>query len=122
MSMFKVGLSRDLQTASGQPSFGGAPLEILAAAKDVLEWEYLKESVAEITPDLAARYDAIYVNSAKVTAATVARADCRVRLFARHGVGYDSVDVAALTRAGIPLTNTPLAVRRPVATMAMTYV
>jgi len=122
MSLFKVGLSRDLLTASGQSSFGSEPLAILAAAKDVLEWEYTKESVAEITPDQAAHYDAIYVNSAKVTTASVARADCRVRLFARHGVGYDSVDVAALTRAGILLTNTPLAVRRPVATMAMTYI
>jgi D-3-phosphoglycerate dehydrogenase len=122
MSMFKVGLSRDLMTASGQSSFGSEPLAILAAASDILEWEYMEQTVAEFTPDQAARYDAIYVNSAKVTAATVSRADCRVRLFARHGVGYDSVDVAALTRAGILLTNTPLAVRRPVATMAMTYV
>jgi D-3-phosphoglycerate dehydrogenase len=122
MSVFKVGLTRDLLTASGQPSFGTAPLEILAAAKDVLQWEYIPESVSEITPDQAARYDAIYVNSPKVTAASVARFDCRLQLVARHGVGYDSVDVAAMTRAGILLTNTPIAVRRPVATMAITYV
>src|SRR5882672_1979175 len=122
MSAFKVGLTRDLLTASGQPSFGAAPLEILGAAKDVLQWEYMPESVAEITPDQAARYDAIYVNSPKVTAASVARGDCRLAIVARHGVGYDSVDVAALTKAGILLTNTPFAVRRPVATMAITYV
>jgi len=122
MSAFKVGLTRDLLTASGQPSFGAAPLEILGAAKDVLQWEYMPESVAEITPDQSARYDAIYVNSPKVTAASVARGDCRLAIVARHGVGYDSVDVAALTKAGILLTNTPFAVRRPVATMAITYV
>ena len=122
MSVFKAGLTRDLLTASGQPSFGAAPLEILAAAKDDLQWEYIAESVSEITPDQAALYDAIYVNAPKVTAASVARSDCRLQLVARHGVGYDSVDVAALTRAGILLTNTPIAVRRPVATMAITYV
>jgi phosphoglycerate dehydrogenase-like enzyme len=122
MSLFKVGLTRDLLTASGQPSFGSAPLEILRAASDVLEWEYMQESVSEITPEQAALYDALYVNSLKVTAASVGRSDCRVRIVARHGVGYDSVDVAALTRAGILLTNTPIAVRRPVATMAITYV
>jgi D-3-phosphoglycerate dehydrogenase len=122
MSAFKVGLTRDLLTASGQPSFGSAPLEILTAASDVLQWEYIEEKVAEITADQAARYDAIYVNSPKVTAASVARGDCRLRLVARHGVGYDSVDVAAMTRAGILVTNTPFAVRRPVATMAITYV
>ena len=122
MSVFKAGLTRDLLTASGQPSFGAAPLEILVAARDDLQWEYIAESVSEITPDQAALYDAIYVNAPKVTAASVARSDCRLQLVARHGVGYDSVDVAALTRAGILLTNTPVAVRRPVATMAITYV
>ncbi|HTT10353.1 MAG TPA: NAD(P)-dependent oxidoreductase [Burkholderiaceae bacterium] len=122
MSLFKAGLTRDLLTSAGQPSFGTAPLEILAAAKDVLQWEYLAESLTEVTPDLAARYDALYVNSPKVTAGSVARSDCRVKLIARHGVGYDSVDVPAMTRAGVLVTNTPIAVRRPVATMAITYV
>jgi len=122
MAKFKVGLTRDVLTASGQPSFGTAPLEILRAANDVLDWEYIPELVSEITPDQAARYDAIYVNSPKVTAASIARSDCRALLVARHGVGYDSVDVAAMTRAGILVTNTPIAVRRPVATMAITYV
>ncbi|MCX7361852.1 MAG: hypothetical protein NTV97_08290, partial [Alphaproteobacteria bacterium] len=46
----------------------------------------------------------------------------RVKLIARHGVGYDSVDVAALSARGVLLTNTPDAVRRPVATMALTLV
>src|SRR5262249_51278368 len=114
MSTFKVGLTRDLLTASGQPSFGSGPLEVLAKAKDVLEWEYIAESFSELTPDIAARYDAIYVNSPKVTAASVARGDRRVGLIARHGVGYDSVDVDAMTRAGVLVTNTPIAVRRPV--------
>jgi phosphoglycerate dehydrogenase-like enzyme len=119
---FKVGLTRDLLTASGRPSFGSGPLAVLEQAGDVLQWEYISESVTEITPDLASRYDAIYVNSPKVTAASVARPDRRVALIARHGVGYDSVDVPAMTRAGILVTNTPVAVRRPVATMAITYV
>lgn len=122
MNAFKVGLTRDLLAASGQPSFGAAPLEVLGAAKDALQWEYIPESVSEITPDQAARYDAIYVNSPRVTAASVARSDCRLQLVARHGVGYDSVDIPAMTRAGILVTNTPIAVRRPVATMAITYV
>ena len=51
-------------------------------------------SSREITADHAARYDALYVNLPRVPAAAVARADCRLRVVARHGVGYDSVDVA----------------------------
>ena len=79
MSLFKVGLTRDLLTASGQRSFGSGPLDVLEKAGDVLQWEYIRESVTEITPDVASRYDAIYVNAPKVTAASVARSDCRAR-------------------------------------------
>ena len=35
-------------------------------------------------------------------------------------MGFDSVDVAGMTKLGIMVTNTPDAVRRPVATMAIT--
>lgn len=115
---FRIGLTRDLQTGSGAPSFGGAALAALGGRP----WEWLAEDVSEITPDIAARYDALCVNMPRVSAATVGRQDCRLRIVARHGVGYNSVDVEALTRAGIVLTNTPEAVRRPVATIAMTYV
>ena len=114
----RIGLTRDLLTARGVPAFGTAALAALGA----LPWEWLADSVTEITPGLAAQYDALCVNAPRVTAAAVARPDCRLRIIARHGVGYDSVDVAALTRAGIVLTNTPEAVRRPVATIAVTYV
>jgi phosphoglycerate dehydrogenase-like enzyme len=57
-----------------------------------------------------------------VPAAAVARADCRLRVVARHGVGYDSVDVAAMTRAGIVVTHTPSSMPRPVATIALTFI
>lgn len=114
----RIGITRDLLTGSGAPAFG----EVALASLGGLAWEWIAEDVTEITPDIAARYDALCVNLPRVTAAAVARADCRLRIVARHGVGYDSVDVAALTRAGIVLTNTPTAVRRPVATIALTYV
>ena len=117
----RAGLTPDLLTSAGTPSFGDGPLALLNDCA-AIEWEYLPAIGGEVSPDIAAAYDLLYVNSPKVTAATVGRADCRVKMIARHGVGYDSVDVAALTRAGIVLTNTPIAIRRPVATMAMTFV
>jgi D-3-phosphoglycerate dehydrogenase len=45
-----------------------------------------------------------------------------VRIVARHGVGYDSVDIEALAARGIVTTNTPVAVRRPVAVAALTQI
>ena len=118
---FKLGLSKDLLDASGKPSFGPGPMDILNKEADI-DYEFLPESVSEITPDIMASYDGLYVNSPQVTAHSVSRADCRVKIVARHGVGYDSVDVKALADKGIITTNTPVAVRRPVAVAALTFV
>ena len=118
---FRVGLSRDILAADGEPSFGRGPLELLSGDPR-LEWEFLPESVDEITPDIMARYDGLYVNGPRVTAASVARSDLRVKIVSRHGVGYDSVDVPALAARGVIATNTPVAVRRPVAVAALTFI
>jgi D-3-phosphoglycerate dehydrogenase len=116
---FRLGIVRDVLNAKGEPSFGTAALEVLKG-NPALDWEYTAQPVREITPELAARYDGLYVNSSRVSATTVARADCRLRIVARHGIGYDSVDVAALSAKRIVLTNTPLAIRRPVAVATLT--
>jgi D-3-phosphoglycerate dehydrogenase len=118
---FRVGITRDILDARGEPSFGRAALDILDRAPDI-EWEYLPESVPEVTPDLAAHYDGLYVNMVRTPATAVARGDYRLRVVARHGVGYDSVDVPAMTRAGVVVTNTPAAMPRPVATIALTFI
>jgi D-3-phosphoglycerate dehydrogenase len=118
---FRVGITRDILDSRGEPAFGRAALSILDGAPD-LEWEYLPEVVRELAAEHAARYDAAYVNMARVPAAVVARADCRLRVVARHGVGYDSVDVPAMTGAGVVVTNTPWPMPRPVATIALTFV
>jgi phosphoglycerate dehydrogenase-like enzyme len=118
---FRVGLTRDILDSRGEPAFGRAALEVLDRDSN-LQWEYLPAVVAEIGPELAAQYDALYINIARVPAAAVERADCRLRIVARHGVGYDTVDVAAMTRAGVLVTNTPTAMPRPVATTALTFV
>ena len=98
MAAFRLGIIRDVLNKAGEPFFGPAALDILKSNPQI-EWEYTPQSVKEIPPDWAARYDALYVNSSRVSGATVGRADCRLRIVARHGVGYDSVDVAALTRS-----------------------
>jgi D-3-phosphoglycerate dehydrogenase len=118
---FRVGLSRDILAGDGEPSFGRGPLALLDGDPRIA-WEFVPEPVDEVTPDIMARYDGLYVNSPRVTAASVARDDLRVKIVARHGVGYDSVDVPALARRGVIATNTPIAVRRPVAVAALTFI
>jgi D-3-phosphoglycerate dehydrogenase len=57
-----------------------------------------------------------------VTSASLARSDCRLKVIARHGVGFDTVDIDAATARGIVVTNTPIAVRRPVAVATLTLI
>jgi D-3-phosphoglycerate dehydrogenase len=118
---FRVGLTRDILDSRGQPAFGSAALDVLDRA-DHVEWEYLPELTQEITAEHAARYDALYVNTPRVPAPAVSRDDCRLRVVARHGVGFDSVDVTAMTTAGVIVTHTPSSMPRPVATIALTFI
>ena len=117
---FKVGLLADLLDSRGEPTYGRAPLEVLN--QPGLEWEWVEGGYPEVTPEIAARYDALHINLQRVTEATVSGLDRRLKVVARNGVGYDTVDVAACTRQGVLVTNTPLAVRRPVAVAALTLV
>jgi phosphoglycerate dehydrogenase-like enzyme len=116
---FRVGITRDVLSPSGEPIYGRAALAILS--DPLVEWEYLPESVPELTAEHASRYDALCVFSAKVSRKTVSGPDRRLKLVARFGVGYDSVDVPACTEQGILLTIAPDGVRRPVASSVMAF-
>ena len=118
---WRIGITRDILDTRGEPAFGRAALAALEQAHDI-DWEYLPSIVPEITPEHAASYDALYVNTARVPSSAVARDDCRLRVVARHGVGYDSVDIPAMTAAGVLVTHTPNPMPRPVATTALTFV
>ena len=63
----KVGVTSDILDAKGEPVFGREPLEALKVPG--LEWEWLPKGIREITAEHAAAYDALYVNSPRVTAA-----------------------------------------------------
>ncbi|MGF1650234.1 MAG: NAD(P)-dependent oxidoreductase [Hyphomicrobiaceae bacterium] len=116
---FKVGVTRDLMTATGGPCFNVAAFDELAKGQDVT-WEWLADDVSEILPAHIATYDALHINLPRVTAGSLAAEEPRCRIIARNGVGYDTVDIEAATARGIIVTNTPLAVRRPVAVATLT--
>ena len=117
---FRVGVTSDILDSRGEPAFGREPLKGLDVPN--VEWQWLPRGLREITAEHAAAFDALYVNSPRVPAAAVARSDLRLKLISRHGVGYDSVDVPAMTQAGVLVANTPNAVPRPVATIALTFI
>ena len=120
MSKFRVGISADVLQSDGLPMFGR---EVLGLLDDpAIEWEYMAQPTLEISPEQAARFDAICALFNQVTPRSLAGTDRRLKLIARFGVGYDSIDVPACTKAGVLLTIAPDGVRRPVATAALTFV
>jgi phosphoglycerate dehydrogenase-like enzyme len=118
---FKIATTRDLRMHDGEPAFGNGALAVLTANPDI-EWEWVSEDLVEVTPDVAASYDGLHLNAPRVTPASLARPDCRLKIIARHGVGFDRVDLSAATAKGIVVTNTPVAIRRPVAVATLTMI
>src|SRR5207253_5456276 len=102
----------------GSPGFGDVGPSLLE--RGGVAWEYLP-AAAELPPEAARDYDGLLLLAPRVTAATLAGTG-RLKVVARFGVGYDTVDVPACTAAGVLLTVTPDGVRRPVAAAAMTFV
>ena len=119
--MFKIGISGDLLNNENEPCFGNDPLETLKNRKDI-EISWMDKTIKEITADITAEYDAILLNLPKVNAHSVSKKDCRLKIISRFGVGFDSVDIEAMKRKNIIVTNTPNAVRRPVAVAALTMI
>jgi phosphoglycerate dehydrogenase-like enzyme len=119
MAKFRIGISRDAITANGT-IFGEEAFKVLE--DPAVEWEFLPGKVAELPPEYGDAYDAICLMSAKVTRKTLAGPNRKVKLIARFGVGYDSVDVPACTENGVMLTITPDGVRRPVAASVIGFV
>jgi D-3-phosphoglycerate dehydrogenase len=117
---FRVGITRDNLKPDGKPLFDEASLKILRDPR--IEWEFLPELETELSQKTAAKYDALAVMLAQVTRRTVTGPDRRLKLIARFGVGYDTIDVPALTDNGVILAITPDGVRRPVASSALTFV
>lgn len=116
--IFRVGITRDVLTSNGQPIFGQAVFEFLNHPG--LVWEYMEESTV-IRPEHAARYDAICAMLTRFTPESLGPEKPRLKVIARFGVGYDTIDVPTCQRAGILLTIAPDGVRRPVAVSAITF-
>ena len=117
---FRVGITKDNIKPDGKPIFDESAFRILRDAG--IEYEFLPENEAELSPETASKYDALAVMLAKVTRKTVSGPNRRLKLIARFGVGYDTVDVPACTENGVILSITPDGVRRPVATAALTFI
>lgn len=116
---FLIGITPDVRMSNGQPIFGTEVLELLK--QPGIAWEYMQDG-SQITLAHAQRYDAICAMTTRLGPDSLPPGPHRLKLIARFGVGYDSIDVPTCSRAGLLLTIAPDGVRRPVATSALTFV
>ena len=119
--MFKVGISGDLLNSIDQPCFGMEPLNLLKDREDI-EISWMNKSIIELDTEITSKFDAILLNLPKANADCVSKSNCKLKIISRFGVGFDSVDIEAMKKKKIVVTNTPNAVRRPVAVAALTMI
>jgi len=114
-----VGLTRDFLTPSGQVGMGDIGLRVLEEAPGVA-YEFFSEHFAEVKPEQVAGRDGVISLAPRYTRQTLSGPDLKLSIVARFGVGYDMVDLEALTEHDVILTITPDGVRRPMATGVVT--
>ena len=114
---FRVALSGDFRKPDGAPVYPDFDLTPLKEAPGV-EMLFLERS-NPIEAAQVADIDALILLTARFGRESI-HPNGRLAVVARFGVGYDTVDVEALTEAGIVLAITPDGVRRPVAVSIVT--
>jgi len=116
---FRVALSGDFRKSDGSPTFPDFDLRPLQSAPGV-EMAFLDAS-NPIEARQVADFDALIFLVPRFARESI-HPNGRLSVVARFGVGYDNVDVDALTDAGMALVITPDGVRRPVAVSILTLI
>ena len=114
---FRVALSGDFRKADGSATYPDFDLAALRQAPGV-EMRFL-DNANPLRADQLEEFDALILLAHRFAAESVPKSG-RLGVVARFGVGYDTVDVDACTKAGIALVITPDGVRRPVAVSIIT--
>jgi phosphoglycerate dehydrogenase-like enzyme len=117
----RVGFTRDYLDKEGNYIMPGAGLKRLEEMPNV-EHAIFPELLPEGTPQLIKGFDIVITRTfTRWTERSFIGNDQLISMH-RNGVGYDRIDVPALTKAGVILCITPDAVRRPVAVAIMTFI
>src|SRR5258708_5725025 len=112
-SKFRIGITADFYTEA-KGKFENVLEEQLSGASGVESAPMPPQPDKLATPEALNQFDAIFSLALRITPQSLIGVD-RLAVVARWGVGYDMIDVDALTEADILLAITPNGVRRPVA-------
>jgi phosphoglycerate dehydrogenase-like enzyme len=117
---FRVALSADFRRADGTPTYPMFDLSPLTSDPGV-ELVYVQPQNGVMPAERLADCDALILLGSQFSGQSVPESG-RLAIVARFGVGYDNVDVASCSAAGIALVITPDGIRRPVAVAIMTFI
>ena len=117
MDNFRVAIAHGFHKSNGSPYYPGLSFSPFDDDPHV-DYRFLPEGGVIEANDIAG-CRALMLNWGEVRGATLA-GDPQLAIVTCFGVGYDSVDMPALTERGIALVNAPDGVRRPVAVGVMT--
>jgi phosphoglycerate dehydrogenase-like enzyme len=115
--IFRIGISPDFHTQAA--GYFESALDRHFSGMPNVEIATLSNLTA--TPSELEDFDAILALSLRINAGSV-RGVTRPAIVARWGVGYDLIDVPALSESAIALAITPAGVRRPVAEAELTLI
>ena len=111
----RVGVTRDFINPEGTIDFVKEIWDVLREDPRI-DLEIMEDPApTNITGEHTCRFDAIMMKRSPLRSKALAPDNLRLRLISRNGVGYDHLDVDACTQAGVMISITPDAVRRPVA-------
>ena len=118
---FRVGLDRGFLNERGDLAWGSIGVEPLEADPSV-EVAVLPEYVPAFGPADIRGWHGLILGGPVVGRAAFAEGAPDLVVIARAGVGYDQIDVAALTENDVALCTTPAASRHAVASASFAYV
>lgn len=120
MSTFRIGVTPDFYV-DARGKFEGVLREQMDGRPGVECAPMPPQPGKLATPDALDQFDAAFWLALKLTPDSLKGVE-RLAVIARWGVGYDMIDVDALTEHDILLAITPNAVRRPVAEAILAFV
>ena len=115
-----VGIARDLFDVEGRFDLPGPGLELFEGMPGI-EYRIFSRDSAEVDPEQVRGCDMVITAKGRWSERSLAGNDQLVAVLST-GVGYDHIDVEALTRANAMLCPAPDAVRRPMACTIITFI
>ena len=115
----RIAITRDLFDEEKNLIVPGAGLSLIEELAGV-EYEMIAEFLPAISPEQVGHCDMVISGAAPWKASSVNQDERLIAVLAM-GVGYDHIDVQALTGAGVILCSAPDAVRRPMAIAIVTH-